>query len=230
MSRTLDRKRGLFVHRKREREREREREERNYSKETKRACPESRFTSTPAGNSIPPLLFPDSGGCYRPPHRCAPMNFNSCPSDPGEKEHRKYIFFLFPNGWLEIKRAKADVVENESVSPDDADCSRSSARSSNLSCTTRTPATIKIRIRTSADIQCKFHASHFIGPCFYWHGWKSEEANWKFVSLVKARTDRSNLVSPIFLFQLAIARGNMTGIWRGRRRILNEITKQLSKF
>lgn len=176
----------------------------------------SRFTSTPASNSIPLLLFPDSGGCYRPPHRCAPMNFNSCPSDPGEKEHRKYIFLLFFVRH-EIKR------ERRPTSRWKRECFARwrwlfsivrPGRSISLVHSCTLPA-IKIHIRTSSPI---FNASFtFIRPRVFIESRVFidtngiVEANWKFVSLAKASIDRSDLVSSIFLISLAIARGDK---WR----------------
>lgn len=81
-----------------ERVREKEREKKyDYCKETGvgESLPRaSRFTSAPASNPIPSLLFPNSGGCYRPPHHCTPMNFNSSRRIPGKGTPQIY-FFLF---------------------------------------------------------------------------------------------------------------------------------------
>ena len=149
------------------------------------------------------------------------MNFNSCPSDPGEKEHRKYIFSFFfvrlaRNRERERERAKDDVsLKTRVLRPMTLTVLDRQARSRSTSLVhSCTLSIIKIHIRTFADIQCKFRVSRFIRPRAFietrvfidTNG--IVEANWIFVSLAKARIDRFVPCSvDLFILIMAIARG-----------------------
>ena len=87
------------------REREIERKKKGKKKERsarllQRSQSLSRASVLPHPLLTAPSIAPSSsfsrlGGCYRPPHRCAPMNFNSSRRIPGKGTPQIYFFLFF---------------------------------------------------------------------------------------------------------------------------------------